>query len=550
MSIGYKNITKCQIGPAISDSDTTVLLENISDYVPFLNAPGDYVYAVLVDSSNSEIIKIDVAASSTSGLSAARGQGGTTARAWRRGTLLYQELTAESLDEIFQQTAFRTVEYNPNGVLSPAYAGEKIYQADATACKKRWWKAWDATNPIWLLIAGTICDGERIIYPTDPVWDFTTPSEWLDDWSLYQEIPTFDIVKAGYLTMVGRKPNGELWGWGSNQYNQLAQDAATSQVWTPVRVSELTTWSYLAAGEKSIYAIKNDGTLWVCGYNNKGQLGLGDTTDRTELTQVGSGTTWAKVWSNYWSVFALKSDDTLWVWGFNNRGQLGLNDKTDRTSPTQLGALTTWSEIACFNESVLALKTDGTLWGWGRNYGGELGLGDRVERLVPTQVGALTTWSKIAIGDYRNSLALKTDGTLWAWGDNLYGCCGQGDDGAGVQYNYIVPTQIGVLTTWVSIAVSGTAGCAAIKTDGTLWTWGYATSVSVGGQLGQWILGANVKTPTKVDNDTDWDVPAGGCYGSLHILKTDTTLYAAGYEPYGLLGLGELGGNLYLFYQL
>ena len=618
MSVGFKNITKCQIRGDISASDTTILLENTADYVPFISSPGDYVYAVLRDQQYKEIVKIDVAASSTYGLSVGRGQENTSARSWNRGSLFYQDLTADSLDILRQKEVFRTVTYNPNGIIAPAYAYEKIYQTGATACEKRWWKAITATHLVWMLIAGELCDGEMLLYPDDPGWDWDVPPAWEWPVIVYQvatpliippggtytqsqsvEIscatsgatiyytddgsepddnsteyagaitvsdtfttlkaiayradtvtsdintedyvlpPTFDIISRGYRTTFGQMANGELWGWGINTYGHLAQGDVTATKWTPIQVSGLTTWADLAGGQYSIYGIKDDGTLWVCGLNNHGQLGLGDTTDRHILTQVGTGTSWSKVFSSYWNVYAIKNDGSLWVWGWNAYSALGLGDTTERHSPVQLGVLTNYATASVTNDNILVIKTDGTLWGWGRNYGGELGLGDRNQRSTPTQISALTTWSKISIGAYKHSLALKTDGTMWAWGDNYYGTCGQGNSGAGTRYNYLTPTQIGALTTFKAISVNGSGACMATKTDGTLGSWGYGAS----GQLGHGNT-TDYSVPTQIDTATDWDRPISGEWLSSHVLKTDKTLYAAGYYLDASLGLGVIGANV------
>ena len=170
MSVGFRNITKARLKEAISAGDTTIRLENPADYPAFLKSPGTYVYANLISHQYSEIVKIDVAASTVNGLSVARGQESTVARAWGRGTWLYQDVSAAALGDFQQKGTFRTVEYNPNGVLTPAYAGEKIYQDDLTDCKKRWWKSFNATDPYWTLIVGTICEGETLSYPDDFEW--------------------------------------------------------------------------------------------------------------------------------------------------------------------------------------------------------------------------------------------------------------------------------------------------------------------------------------------------------------------------------------------
>jgi alpha-tubulin suppressor-like RCC1 family protein len=118
----------------------------------------------------------------------------------------------------------------------------------------------------------------------------------------------------------------------------------------------------------------------------------------------------------------------------------------------QVGALTNWLHISASRYSTASIKTDGTLWIWGSNYAGTLGLGDTIHRSSPVQVGALTTWSKLAIPQATYSrAAIKTDGTLWTWGSN-----GSGQLGVGDTANRGSPVQVGANTNWVEV-VQGVA---------------------------------------------------------------------------------------------
>jgi alpha-tubulin suppressor-like RCC1 family protein len=119
------------------------------------------------------------------------------------------------------------------------------------------------------------------------------------------------------------------------------------------------------------------------------------------------------------------------------------------SSPVQVGALTTWSKVAAGNFHSLAIKTDGTLWSWGNNNYGQLGHGSACSS--PVQVGALTTWAIISAGAYY-TLAVKTDGTLWAWGDNSDGQLGLGN-----QSQVNSPVQVGTKTNWLSTGFSAGA---------------------------------------------------------------------------------------------
>ena len=132
----------------------------------------------------------------------------------------------------------------------------------------------------------------------------------------------------------------------------------------------------------------------------------------------------------------------MYAWGYNGDGQLGLGDTTNRSSPVQVGALDSWEQAASGENHTLVTKIDGTLWAWGDNFRGQLGQGDTTDRNSPVQVGALTTWLQVA-GGYSFSLATTTDGKLYAWGYNGLGNLGLGDT-----TNRSSPVQVGSLTTW------------------------------------------------------------------------------------------------------
>ena len=266
------------------------------------------------------------------------------------------------------------------------------------------------------------------------------------DYSSPVQVPgtTWATAIVGYTGTAAIKTDGKLWVWGDNTNGALGQNQAPAQlakVSSPVQIPG-TTWDYsadekLSAGLWMHSAIKTDGTLWTWGYNADGQLGDNTVVERSSPTQI-PGTTWKGVWSTAWFSLATRTDGTLWAWGPNNGGNLGLNNpNTDkRSSPAQIPG-TTWSMATNGKYTSLALRTDGTLWSWGENQLGELGLNQTHNLTLssPTQIPG-TTWNYVQ-GGHRMVVATKTDGTMWLWGDNEYGGLGQNSV---VQYSS--PTQI------------------------------------------------------------------------------------------------------------
>jgi alpha-tubulin suppressor-like RCC1 family protein len=332
-------------------------------------------------------------------------------------------------------------------------------------------------------------------------------------------------VAGGQHFTLAIKEDGTLWAWGSSYYGQLGLGNYVLQT-KPQQVGTDTTWKHIAAGSAHSMAIKTDGTLWIWGDNDSGQLGLGDFSDRNTPHQVGTDTTWQSIDAGNVHSMALKTDGTLWIWGANFYGQLGLGHDRDVTTPTQFGTDNNWKSIAAGAGHSLAIKTDGRLWAWGRNEGGQLGLNSIFDEAnTPTQVGIDSTWKSISAGGH-HTIALKTNGTLWAWGSSFYGQLGLGHND-----NIGIVTQVGTDTTWKSIA-TGSYHSMALKTDGTLWTWGSGgNGVLCSG------YSSSQNMPKRVGTDKTWKSISAGNNQSV-ALKTNNTLWICGSNEFGQLGLG------------
>lgn len=331
-------------------------------------------------------------------------------------------------------------------------------------------------------------------------------------------------ISAAWHFSAAIQADGTLWTWGDGEEGL----GLGSSVWTtnrPTQVGSDTDWASISATSGHCLALRTDGSLWSWGDNYEGQLGLGDDFDRDLPTRVGAGTAWVQVASADEFSVAIQSDGSLWAWGDNHAGQLGLGHEVATNVPTRVGAGTNWAVVSATVSHCLALQADGSLWAWGDNYSGELGLGNGEATNLPVRVGMDTDWVAIAAGD-DHSLALRSDGSLWAWGRNSSAELGlTGIDGTNV------PARVGTGTNWSAISTGGGENSLALQSDGSLWAWG-------GNEHGQCGLGFTsyaVETPTRVGTATNWSVIAAGAEHAL-ALNEDGALWAFGGNEDDALG--------------
>jgi uncharacterized repeat protein (TIGR01451 family) len=325
-------------------------------------------------------------------------------------------------------------------------------------------------------------------------------------------------VGAGDSHTLAVKSDGTVWGWGSNGGGQ-AVNSADSSTSTPMQVGGLTDVVAVSGGGFHSLALKSDGTVWAWGTNSVGQLGRSPSfsTVPQPLGQVSGLSGATAVSAGEFFSLALLKDGTVWTWGDNTEGQLGDGTTSARSAPGQVAGLTNVVAVAAGQEGhVLAVKSDGTVWAWGENRFGELGDGTTASRLTPVQVAGLTNVKAVAAGQHF-SLALKQDGTVWTWG--------------GTPGTASPPTQLAELSNIVAVD-AGQQHAIALKSDGTVWTWG----ANFDGELGDGTNQSN-STPRQVSG---LGIAVGVAAGNAHsvALLSDGTVRAWGGNGFGQLGDG------------
>ena len=336
-------------------------------------------------------------------------------------------------------------------------------------------------------------------------------------------------------------PGGTLYAWGWNGSGQVG-DGSGSDQHSPVAVSTtsgLNSVSAISAGNQHSLALKSDGTVWAWGSDNNGELGngvyvSGQPTPLMVLTSKLSGV--VAIAAGYEHSLTLKSDGTVWAFGNDNYGEMGdgaavHQQQYDPVQVSQSTGLTGVVAISGGQDFSLALKNDGTVWAWGRNNYGQLGNGTTTDTNVPGQVSSLSGVMFIAAGG-EFALALKRDGTVWAWGWNS-----SGQVGNGTTTDQHTPVQ--VLTDTLAIS-AGWYHAMAIKSDLSVWVWGKNSDY---GELGDGTAN-NALSPEAVPNLSGEEfkaISAGGNH-CLAVRASDGVVIAWGWNLYGQLGVGSSGG--------
>ena len=392
------------------------------------------------------------------------------------------------------------------------------------------------TDLVYLIrVKDATSTARTITWPSGFVWDGGTEPTLLNinsaDEGQVFKLTTRDNGATWYGAEIYNNDSGKtLWAMGANYFGALGINEAHASLYSsPVQVSG--SWRYASNGQANAIATKPDGTLWAWGSNAHGQLGDNSVVHKSSPVQI-PGTTWNTTTNGTNHSVATKTDGTLWSWGYNTRGQLGHNNVTKYSSPVQVPG-TTWGsgdQLSSGHDFVLSIKTDGSLWSWGSNSYGCLGHNNAHPTGTassPVQVGSSTDWAMVR-GSQTSAAAIKTDGTLWAWGMSSGGGAGQLGQNSVVDYSS--PVQIPG-TNWSKIIPSAPFTFTGLKTDGTLWAWGANTQ----GELG---VNDKADRSSPVQIPGTWDNGVGSSYAAFWV-KTDGTGWRWGRNEYGQLAQND-----------
>jgi alpha-tubulin suppressor-like RCC1 family protein len=387
---------------------------------------------------------------------------------------------------------------------------------------------------------------------------------FFDDTPLGAPVAT-PAVAAGNQHSLYLRSDGTVWAWGYNEYGQLGDgtNGTGTHKSAPVQVKGvggsgfLTGITAIAAGGNNSLALDSNGDVFSWGYNGENQLGDGTNVSRsTPVHVLGwggagelTGVTAISVGFNH--SLALKSNGEVYAWGYNGNGQLGFTSLTQSPHPMHVSGGTSGTTnlndviaISAGSDHSLALKSNGDVYAWGRNVDGQLGIGtsgagtnkNTPEKVLGGTSGTANLTGVTAIaGGSNHSLALKSDGTLWAWGWNNVGQLGNGTT---TEHNTPVQVQGGLSD--IKAISAGINFSLVLKNDGMVWAWGANGS----GQLGNGTTGAGANsTPAQVKgaggtgNMTNvTEISAGG--SKVLAVKGDGTAWAWGAHAYGQLGDG------------
>jgi len=302
-------------------------------------------------------------------------------------------------------------------------------------------------------------------------------------------------VAAGMAYALALRSGGTVWAWGSNGHGELG-DGTQAERHTPVQVTGLTGITQVAAGAFFSLALRADGTVWAWGDNQNGQLGRGTVTDHEATparVAVLNGVT--KISAGHDFALALRSDGIVFAWGHGQRGQLGNGGTADSSRPVKIAGLSGVTGISAGAEASLATENDSlsaltSVWTWGGNDYGELGDGTLADHRTPERVTGIPASIAGVSAGTAFAAVLGTDGSVWDWGANGIGQLGVAPENSTVTR----PVNAFAAGSGITQLSAGGTHVLALKSDGTVLAWGFNQA----GQLGHGPIGKTSAGPAPI----------------------------------------------------
>ncbi len=328
-------------------------------------------------------------------------------------------------------------------------------------------------------------------------------SDWL-------QLDTSMATNGASNHSLGLRANGTIYGWGANPSGQLGTNNTSSFSSPVLVVGGFTDWRRVTTGANFTLAIRANGVAYAWGINSSGQLGTNNLSSfSSPVSVVGGFTDWIQISAGDIHSIGLRANGTIYGWGSGANGRLGTGNTTTRSSPTLVvGSIVNWTQISAGISHTLALRADGTAYAWGDNTSGKHGTGNTTARSSPVLiVGGFTDWTQISAGN-NHSLGLRANGVAYAWGANVSGQLGTNNTSS-----FSSPVSVvGGFTDWIQIS-AGKEHSLAIRANGVAYAWGQGLS----GKLGNNATTDRSSPVSIVGGYTNWIQLSGGDTHSLGV---------------------------------